>query len=305
MTKLKCLKIFILVVFLSFFGLKYAQAQELNATVIVNADQIEPAFQSIFVTLQRSMTDFLNNRRWTDMTFTNQERIECTFNLVVRRFENNVVSAELTVQSRRPVFNSSYFSPLFNFRDTEIEFEYNEHDQLEFIDNAFGSNLTAILAYYAYIIIGYDMDSFSRLGGTPYFRAAENIVALGQSSNYGGWRAELGASRNRHALVSNLLDEAFRRYRNFFYEYHLLGLDQMTINMTNARARISEGLPILREANRARPTAVVIGIFLDTKADELVNIFSEATQQERERAVEILSDIAPTRSAQWERINRR
>ena len=300
---MKHLKIHILAVFLSFCGL--TQAQELNATVIVNADQVEPAFQSIFATLQTSIQDFLNNRRWTEMSFTNQERIECTFNLVVRRFENNIVTAELTVQSRRPVFNSSYFSPIFNFRDTEIEFEYNEHDQLEFIDNAFDSNLTAILAYYAYIIIGYDMDSFSRLGGTPYFRMAESIVALAQSSNYGGWRAELGASRNRHALVSNLLDEAFRRYRNFFYEYHRLGLDEMTINITNARARISEGLPILREANRARPTAVVIPIFLDAKADELVNIFSEATQQERERVVEVLNDIAPTRTAQWERINRR
>jgi hypothetical protein len=238
------------------------------------------------------------------MSFTNVERIECTFSFIIRQFENNVVTAELTVQSRRPVFNSSYFSPIFNFRDTEIVFEYNEGDQLELIEGSFGSNLTAVLAYYAYIIIGYDMDSFSSMGGTPFFRAAENIVSSAQSSNYGGWRAELGASRNRHALVNNLLDPAFGRFRNYFYEYHRRGLDEMTINMTNARARIAEGLPILREANRARPTAVLTTIFLDAKADELVNIFSEAPQAERQQVAEILSDIAPTRSAQWDRLRR-
>ena len=279
-----------------------AQGQELNCTVQINSDQIEGTYRSVFTALQTSIADFMNNRRWSDLNYTNQERIECTLSFVVKKYENNVVTTELTIQSRRPVYNSNYNSTLFNFRDTEVEFEYKESDQLELIDNNFVSNLTAVLAYYAHIIIGHDMDSYSRLGGTNAFQAAENIVSSAQSSEYSGWRAELANSKNRYALVNNLMDEAFRRYRNYFYEYHRLGLDEMTINMTNACARIADGLPVVREANRARPTAIVITVFLDAKSDELVNIFSGATQQEKQKMVEVLSDIAPTRISQWERI---
>lgn len=289
-----------LIVFLLFSGL--LRGQELNCTVQMNSDQIEGTYKSIFNTLQTSITDFMNNRRWTEMSLTNQERIECTLNFIVKKYESDVVTAELTVQSRRPVYNSSYNSTLFNFRDTEVEFEYKEFDQLELVENTFVSNLTAILAYYAYIIIGYDMDSFSRQGGTFAFQAAENIVASAQSSDYLGWRAELANSKNRYALVNNLMDEAFKKYRNYFYEYHRLGLDEMGINMTNARARITEGLSVVREANRVRPTSIVVTAFLDAKTDELVNVFSGAPQQEKQKAIDILTDIAPTRSSQWEQI---
>lgn len=291
-----------IIVLLFLFASGLLSAQELNCTVQVNSDQIEGTYKSIFTTLQTSINDFMNNRRWTDLSFTPQERIECTLSLIVKSYESDVVKGELTIQSRRPVYNSSYSSTLFNFRDTEIEFEYKEFDQLEVVENTFVSNLTAILAYYAYIIIGYDMDSFSRFGGTAFFQSAENIVTTAQTSDYSGWRAELGNSKNRYALANNLMDEAFKKFRSYFYEYHRLGLDEMTINMTNARARISEGLPVIREANRARPSAIVVTTFLDAKTDELVNIFSEATQQEKEKAVEVLTDVAPTRTAQWERI---
>lgn len=277
-------------------------AQELNCTVQINSDQIEGTNKSVFTTLQTSITDFMNNRRWTEMSFTNQERIECTLSFIVSKYENDVLTTELTVQSRRPVYNANYNSTLFNFRDTEVEFEYKEFDQLELVENTFTSNLTAILAYYAYVIIGYDMDSFSRLGGTPYFQMAESIVSSAQSTDYAGWKAELSNSKNRYALVNNLLDEAFKKYRGYFYEYHRLGLDEMNVNLTNARARIAEGLPLVREANRARPSAIVVTIFMDSKTDELVNIFSGAPQEEKQGAVEVLSDIAPTRSADWERI---
>lgn len=280
----------------------FLHGQELNCTVQVNSDQIEGTYKSVFTTLQTSIADFMNSRRWTDMSYTNQERIECTLNFVVKKYEDNVITTELTVQSRRPVYNSSYNSTLLNFRDTEVEFEYKENDQLELVENNFESNLTAVLAYYAYIIIGYDMDSFSRLGGTSYFQAAENIVSSAQSSDYSGWKAELANSKNRYALVNNLMDEAFKKLRNYFYEYHRLGLDEMSINMTNACARISDGLPVVREANRARPTSLVVTVFLDAKADELVNIFSGTTQEEKQKAIDILSDIAPTRSSQWEKI---
>jgi len=167
--------------------------------------------------------------------------------------------------------------------------------------NSITSNLTAVLAYYAYIVIGYDLDSYSRLGGTACFQAAEGIVNSAQGANLAGWKA-FESTKNRYALVNNLLDEAFKKYRNYFYEYHRLGLDEMSTNSTNARARIAEGLPILRETNRATPSAIVISSFLDAKNDELVNIFSKATTQEKTDAVQILNDVNPTQSSRYEKI---
>ncbi|NDV47443.1 DUF4835 family protein [Paludibacter sp. 221] len=292
----------IIIIFLFVSGSLFTQ--ELNCKVEVKSDQIEGSNKAVFTALQNSITEFMNTRRWTEMNFNAQERIVCNMTFIVKSYDEaaNRMNMELTVQSSRPVYNSGYNSTLLNFRDTEIEIDYKEFDQLELVENTFVSNLTAVLAYYAYIIIGYDMDSYSRLGGTPFFQAAENIVLSAQSSEFKGWRAELANSKNRYALVNNLMDEAFKKYRNYFYEYHRLGLDEMSANVTNARARIAEGLPVLREANRARPSAVVINTFLDSKKDELINIFSEATTEEKQRAVEILSDVSPTRSAEWEKI---
>ena len=171
-------------------------------------------------------------------------------------------------------------------------------------ENTSTSILTGVLAEYSYLIICYDMDSYSRWGGTPYFQAAESTVNLAQGSDLGkGWKA-FESTRNRYALVNNILDEAFKKYRNYFYEYHRLGLDEMSTNSVNARSRISEGLPILREANRARPSAIVISSFLDAKNDELINLFSKATSSEKESAVQVLSDVNPTQSARYEQIKK-
>ncbi|MGB4577232.1 MAG: DUF4835 family protein, partial [Paludibacter sp.] len=268
-------------------------AQELNCNIQINSDQISGSNKSVFNTLQKSVSEFVNNRRWTEMTYTNIERIECSMNIIIKKVEQDVFTAEIQVQSRRPVFNTNYNTTLFNFKDNNFTFDYKEFDQLEMNENTITSNLTAVLAYYAYIIIGYDMDSYTRLGGTPYFQAAESIVNAAQAADLVGWKA-FESSRNRYALVNNLTDEAFKKYRNYFYEYHRLGLDEMSINMTNARAKIAAGLPVLREANRARPSAVVISSFIDAKSDELINIFSKATEKEKKDAVEILSDVNPT-----------
>jgi hypothetical protein len=288
---------------LAFFLLAgIAQAQELNCTVQINSDQVQGTNKSVFNTLQKSMTEFVNNRKWTEMTYTNAERIECSMNIIVKKVESDAFTAEILVQSRRPIYNTNYNSPLINFKDNEFTFNYKEFDQLEMNANTITSNLTAVLAYYSYLIIGYDMDSYSRLGGTPYFMAAENIVNAAQSGDFGkGWKA-FDSSKNRYALISNILDEAFKKYRNYFYEYHRLGLDEMSVNAANARARIAEGLPLLRDANRARPSAIVISSFLDAKNDELINIFSKATTKEKEDAVQVLSDVNPTQSSRYEKI---
>ncbi len=278
-----------------------ANAQELNCNIQINSDQISGSNKSVYNTLQKSVSEFVNNRRWTEMTYTNIERIECSMNIIIKKVEQDVFTAEIQVQSRRPVFNTNYNSTLFNFKDNNFTFDYKEFDQLEMNENTITSNLTAVLAYYVYIIIGYDMDSYTRLGGTPYFQAAESIVNAAQAADLVGWKA-FESSRNRYALVNNLTDEAFKKYRNYFYEYHRLGLDEMSINMTNARARIAAGLPVLREANRARPSAVVISSFMDAKSDELINIFSKATDKEKKDAIEILSDVNPTQIDRYEKI---
>lgn len=288
---------------LSFFLIvDFAHSQELDCTIKINSDQIQGSNKSVFNTLQKSLSEFVNNRKWTEMTYANTERIECSMTIIVKKYDADVVTAEIQIQSRRPIFKTSYFSPLFNFKDNDFTFDYKEFDQLEFNENQVTSNLTAVIAYYVYVIIGYDMDSYSRLGGTPYFQMAEKIVNAAQGANLGkGWLA-FDSPKNRYALTNNLLDEAFKKYRNFFYDYHRLGLDVMTENSENALDRISTGLPSLREANRARPSAIAISTFLDAKNDELINIFSKATTKQKADAVEILSDVNPSQISRYETI---
>jgi len=277
------------------------RAQELNCAVQINSEQVPGSSKSIYTTLTKSITEFMNNRKWTELSFSNEERIECTLNIIIKKVDGDAFTSEIQVQSRRPIYNSNYYTTLFNFKDINFTFNYKEFDQLEMNQNTITSNLTAVLAYYAYVIIGYDMDSYSRLGGTSSFQAAENIVNLAQGADLAGWKA-FESTRNRYALINNLLDEAFKKYRNYFYEYHRLGLDEMSTNSTNARARIAEGLPILRETNRSTPSAIAISSFLDAKSDELINIFSKGTVQEKKDAVEILSDVYPTQSGRYEKI---
>jgi len=276
-------------------------AQELNCNVQVNSDQIQGTNRQVFDALQRGVTDFMNNSRWTDLPFANSERIECNMSIVVKAADGANFTAEIVVQSRRPVYNTTYSSPILNVRDQNFSFTFSEFERLENVSGTLTSNLTAVLSYYAYLIIGYDMDTFSSLGGTPFFQQAENIVNMAQSSDWKGWRA-FEDSRNRYAIISNLMDEQFAAFRNYMYEYHRLGLDVMSDNATNGRAKIAAGLPIIRTTNRARPQAIAVTIFMDTKSDELVNIFKGGTDKEKLDAVQILTDVNPTLSGRYNTI---
>ena len=283
-------------------------AQELRCTVTINSDQIQGSNKEMFTTLKQSIEEFVNNTKWTNLTFQDRERIECSMMLVVKSVADNIFMCDFTCQSRRPVFGTSYSTPVLNFQDNAFCFAYQEFDRMDFQQSTFTSNLTALVAYYCYLIIGYDMDSFARLGGTPYFQQCENIVTAAQSASLEeaeakGWRA-FDSNRNRYALVNNLIDEAFKPYRNFCYEYHRLGLDEMINNVANARARIAKGLLVLRDANRARPATYVVTTFLDAKNDELVNIFSMGTPDEKKQVYELLTDLDPTRMEIYEGINR-
>ena len=283
-----------------------AQAQELKCTVTINSDKIEGTNKSVFETLRQAITEYMNDNRWTNMTFAEGEKIECSMMLIVNSMSDNLFNCEMQLQAKRPVYNTTYTTPLLNFSDKNFIFSYQEYDRIEYQQNTFTTNLTAMLAYYVYLIIGHDCDSYQRLGGTPYFQACEDIVTTCQSASMDateakGWKA-FDSNRNRYALINNLMDEAFKKYREYYYTYHRLGLDQMATNVANARATIAEGLPVLREANRARPATYIINVFLDAKADELTNIFMKGTDKEKKEVYEILMDIDPTRNNLYEKI---
>ena len=283
------------------------RAQEINCTVTVNSAQIEGSNKQVFETLKTAIEEYMNQNRWTNMTYAEKEKIECSMLLIVKSYQDNTFLCEMTLQSRRPVYGTTYTTPLLNFVDNNFNFTYQEFDRIEYQQNQFTTNLTAMLAYYCYLIIGHDQDSFQRLGGTPFFQACEEIVNACQSASMDnieqkGWLA-FDSNRNRYALINNLLDDAFKKYRNYYYEYHRLGLDEMSGNVTNGRARIAEGIPVLKEAYRARPATYVINTFLDAKADELADIFSKGTDKEKKAVYEILMDIDATRQSTYDRIN--
>ena len=297
----------IVILGLLFCALLPLSAQEINCTVTINSDQIEGSNKQVYATLKTGIEEYINQNRWTNMTYAEHEKIECSILIVVKSVTDNMYTCEMTLQSRRPVYGSTYTTPLLNIMDKSFNFTYQEFDRLDYQQNQFTTNLTAMLAYYCYLIIGHDQDSFQRLGGTPFFQACEEIANVCQSasmdnSELKGWLA-FDSNRNRYALINNLLDEAFKKYRNYYYEYHRLGLDEMSGNVTNGRARIAEGLPVLKEVYRARPATYVVNTFLDAKCEELVDIFKKGTDKEKKSAYEILTDIDPTRVSTYDKIN--
>lgn len=284
-------------------------AQELSCTVTINSEQIQGSNKSIFQTLQQSITEFLNQTKWTPLTYSTQEKIECSMMILVNKIESNgLMMCEMTLQSRRPVYGSTYTTPILNYRDKNFDFVYNEYDRLDYLEpTQLTSNLTALLAFYAYLIIGHDCDSYEKMGGQPFFLRCEEIVNAAQSASFDGaelegWKA-FKSNRNRYGIINNLLDESFRKYRELYYTYHRLCLDEMTNNVSNARARIANELPLLREAVRSRPATFVVNTFLDAKADELTNIFMKGTAAEKKQVYQVLFDIDPTREDLYSKIN--
>lgn len=282
--------------------------QELRCTVTINSDQVQGTNKEVFNTLKQSIEEYVNTLRWTNMTFQEKERIECNMLLVVKSVQDNTFTCEFTCQSRRPVFGTSYTTPLLNIKDNNFVFTYQEYDRLDYQQSTFTTNLTALLAYYCYLIIGHDMDSFSKLGGTPYFQACESIINAAQSASLdnaeaAGWKA-FESNRNRYALISNIMDEAFKKYRLFYYEYHRHGLDEMVNNVANGRARIAKEIEVLKEVYNARPATYVINTFLDAKNEELVYLFEQGTTEEKKSVYELLTGIDPTRQSTYDKINK-
>ena len=278
-------------------------AQELNARVTVNGDRIANADKSVFTTLQNALTEFINNRRWTDATFAVNERIDCSMTIIVNEMEESSFKGEIQVQARRPVYNSSYTTTLLNFRDQQFDFEYMEGEPLEYQENMLTGNLTATVVFYIYIILGLDFDSFSPLGGTAYIQQAQQIVSLAQSQSWSGWKA-FESTRNKHAVATSLQDNASEAFRNLWYTYHRRGLDEMAANAARGRTTLIEALPALQDVKSARPTSILLQMFADAKLDEIVQIYSEATAQERQAGYKLLQEIYPAETNRLEALQK-
>lgn len=278
---------------LAWVGTGSVSAQEFACQVEVNSQSIEGTNKSVFETLQGAITEYMNTRKWTNATFAPNERIECRMFFTIKTYEDDRMKGDLQVQLSRPVYNSTYTTTLLNFRDTKIDFEYREGDPLVFNENSMESNLTAILNFYAYLFLALDFDSFSPLGGQPYYERAATVVQMAQSSGEIGWKA-FEDNKNRSAVLSSYTETNTAGIRQLLYNYHRRGLDEMATSPDKGRAVITQSLDEIAKIYNNVPMSVALSIFRDSKLDELVNVYSKAPQTEREKVFDLLSSIYPT-----------
>lgn len=271
----------------------FMRAQELNCSVEVNTDKIAGTDKDVFTTLQSAITEYMNNTQWGNAQFLANERIECKLFLTVNSYEGTTMKCDLQVQSLRPVYNSSYTTTLINFKDTNVEFDYQENEPLIYSENTMESNLTAILNFYAFLILAVDFDSFSPNGGDLYFEKANNVVTMAQSSGESGWKA-FEDNKNRSAVLSAFTDKATSSIRTLMYNYHRKGLDEMVLSPDKGKAVITESLGILKSIYDVAPMSVVLSMFKDAKLDELVSVYSKSNVSERQAVYELLYPLYPT-----------
>jgi len=281
-----------------------ANAQDLNARVQILTPKIQTSNKQIFKTFENAIKDFLNGRKWSQDQIQSQERIACSFTFNITAWDgNSSFSAELQVQSQRPIYNSSYTSTLLNVNDKDFDFSYTEGQTIDYTDQTFQSNLTAVLAFYAYTIVGLDYDSFSKFGGTPYFAAAQNIVNNAQSTSFKGWKA-FDSNINRYWLAENLNNKVYVNLRSFSYDYHRLGLDAMAENSTKGRKVIGGILPALTQLDRQRLGAMLPTIFFTAKGDELVGLFTKADLPDKIQAMNVLTQADPANGPKYQALGR-
>jgi hypothetical protein len=297
---------FLLTVMLFLFLLP-SSAQEFRCRLQITSQQIQGTNKQIFQTLQGAMNEFINGRAWTNYKFSANERIECSMLMNIQDMPSgDQFKGTLQIQVRRPIFNSSYYSVLFNYVDNDLDFRYVEFEPLEFSETSHLSNLTSILAFYAYVILGLDFDSYGLNAGTEFFQKAEKIMNNAQNANERGWRAGESTSRkNRYWLISSILDADYAPIREFIYNYHLHGMDQLYEKLIEARSVIAESLVLLQDVYKNRPDPFMhfLQVVLDAKSDEFVNIFQGSMDDEKRRVLAILNQIDPTHTEKYRKIN--
>lgn len=284
----------------------WMEGQELNCTVKVVHSQVQGTNTEVFEALGTAITEFMNNRTWTELQYQKAERVDCNLNITVKKYDekNDMFSCELLFQVTRPVYNSGYSTTVFSMRDTEFSFSYNRQDALDFNLNNMDSNLTAMLAYYAYLFIGLDLDTFSPMGGTDVLHVVESIVNNAQTMSSPGWKA-FDDSKNRHAIINDYMDSSMEPFRQLQYKYHRQGLDEMAQNADRGRTAITEALEMLKEAHTNKPISQLPQIFTDFKRDEIVNIYSgHGTEKERQGVYDIVSNINASQNTYWNKIKK-
>jgi len=284
---------------LLFVGFGKLQAQELNARVTLLAPQVSNISKPTIEALQKTIRDFLNNNKFSNESYKPQERIDCSFIITINSWDGGSgYTAEAQIQSSRPVFNSSYNSTLLNMSDKNFDFSFNDGSTIDFSDQNYISNISALLSYYAYTIIGMDKDSFSKMGGTPYYKKAQNIINLAQASGNTGWKAADGL-RNRFWFNENVLNPIFSELRNFIYSYHLNGLDQLTDN-DKGLTQIVAALPALQQMDKQKLGSIFPNVYFASKAEEVTNVLSKLNGQERMKAYNMLAEIDPANIGKYE-----
>lgn len=291
----------LLSIFLLFISMAMS-AQELNCVVTVNSDQVGQTNQQIFKTLERSLNDLVNKNKWTNRVYRENERVNARMFITVTQYESDRFEANIQIQSSRPVFNTSYESPVFNYKDDAFNFQYQEFQPLVYNPNSFDSNLVAVMSYYVYIVLGLDADTYSLEGGNDFYRRAQNIVTQAQSSSYSGWSQETG-QRTRFELVDNLLSNSFREYRIAMYNYHRKGLDILADNNSTGKQIVAGSLRLFETLVQRRPNAFLIQTFFDAKSEEIQNIFSDGPKVDIVKLKETLNKVAPFYSNTWNEIN--
>ena len=287
------------------FTLLPIQAQELQARININHSQISGTDVSVFENLQQTLEQFVNERQWTNLQFQRNERIQCSFNITVTKYlrDENRFDCTALIQANRPVYNAAYTSTLYNNKDENFSFEFAQFDQLNFDDEVVDNQLTALLAYYAYLIIGLDLDSFSPLGGTDILQRCMHLVNNAQSLGFPGWKS-FEDSRNRFAIINDYLDESLKPMRQLQYDYYRKGLDEMVSNAERGRTQISDALEQnLKTAHENKPLSLLPQIWTDFKKEELSSMYKgKGTQKEKERLYDLLMSINAAQSNAWENI---
>ena len=275
-------------------------AQELQVKVNINSSQVEGTDKSVFENLQQTLEQWMNDKQWTELQFQKDERINVNFNIYDKA--NNRFECSAMIQANRPVYNSAYTTTLYNNKDGDFNFDFAQFDQLNFMEENIDNQLTALMAYYAFLIIGLDLDSFGPMAGTEVLQRCMNLTNNAQDMGFPGWKA-FEDSRNRFAIINDYLDEAMKPFRQMQYDYYRKGLDEMSNNAERGRTNISEALELLKQAHQDKPLSLLPQIWTDYKRDELANIYKgKGTQKEKENVYNILFNLNASQSEAWNKI---
>lgn len=290
--------LFLLVVSTSFF----VSAQEFNCNVTINSDKIAGSNKQVFKTLRTALSEFVNQKKWSSYNYLRQERIDCDLILTITSRDGDSFNGNIQIQSSRPVYNTTYLTPIFNFKDSDFSFSYTEYEPLQYNANAFESNLVSIVSYYLYVILGMDADTFALNGGTPFYKQAQNILVLAQQSGFKGWNQNDGIA-TRFMLIDNIMSPTYKQFRIAMYNYHIKGLDKMSSQKKQSKMLIAKTVLSLKQIYNTRPNAFLLRIFMNSKAEEISDIFSSGPiYANSSNLKEELMRISPINTSFWNKI---